>query len=343
MESAKGTTPTVGTSGSGVDIGELTHEIAAHIAGTDAEFGIYVRHLSSGAGVEVNADALYLMASTFKVPILIEALAQVHEGHITLEERIELTAQDQLPTSMILGNLEPGLRLTLRDLLTAMIISSDNTATDMVLRRIGIDRVARRLRAWGLDSTGFHLGVQGLFDEAFPGEDGGPTVVEAYRAAISRGPILDPATGDSDPVLAAAREAGARWDGLAAQRSLDNNVTSPRDMGTLLERLAGGDLLPAAHTHIVLDIMLRQQLNQRLARYLPVGVPFAHKTGTFYASHNDVGILYLPDGGRVIIAVYTVMNRERMLGDPLVALPYTESIDIAMGRIARSVYDAFTA
>ena len=103
--------------GNGSTSGALEGSGGAHIREADCEMGVYIRHLPSGETVSVNPDALYLMASVFKIPVLLEALAQVDEGECRLDERIELRADDQLPTSMILGNLQPGLRPTLRDLM----------------------------------------------------------------------------------------------------------------------------------------------------------------------------------------------------------------------------------
>ena len=323
------------------DLAQLQEAVEAHIREADAEIGVFIRHLPSGKAVSTNPDALYLMASVFKIPILLEALAQVDEGECRLDERIELHAEDQLPTSMILGNLQPGLQPTLRDLLTAMITVSDNTATDMVLRRIGIERVGRRLAAWGLTSTSLLMSVQGLFEHAFTWRDSPVSMVRAYRAAIARGPLVDPFSGAIDESFLEAMSRGANWEAVSAQRSLENNVTSPRDMASLLERLVTGELLSRESTGVALDILLRQQLNQRLPRYLPPTVPVGHKTGTFYTSRNDAGILYLPEGERIVIATFSVMRRERTEADPLQSVPYIDGVDGAMGRIARSAYDAF--
>lgn len=324
-----------------LDLAQLHETVEVHIREADAEFGVFIRHLPSGKTVSVDPDGLYLMASVFKVPILLEALAQVDEGECSLDERIELLVEDQLPTSMILGNLQPGLQPTMRDLLTAMITVSDNTATDMVLRHVGIERVGRRLAAWGLTSTSLLMSVQGLFEHAFTWRDTPVNLVRAYRAAIARGPLVDPFSGAIDENFLQAMSRGANWEAVSAQRSLENNVTSPRDMASLLERLVRGELLSRESTGVALDILLRQQLNQRLPRYLPPSVPVGHKTGTFYTSRNDVGVIYLPLGERIVIATFSVLKRERTEADPLQSVPYIDSVDGAMGRIARSAYDAF--
>jgi beta-lactamase class A len=319
----------------------LQEAVEQHIREADAEFGVFVRHLPSGAAVTTNPDRLYLMASVFKILILLEALAQVDEGHCRLDERIELRADDQLPYSMALGDLEPGLRPTLRDLLTVMISVSDNTATDMVLRRIGIERVARRLSRWDMESTSLRRNVGDMLDLASSWDDGSVSMVKAYRHALVRGPIVDPFSGAVDPGFFAITERGDNPNAVSAQRSRENNVTSPRDIASLLERLATGELLSKGSTGVALSILLAQKLKARLPRYLPPQVPLGHKNGTFYFSRNDVGILYLQGEERIVLATFAVLRKERVEADCLESVPYVDGVDAAMGKIARSAYDTF--
>ena len=75
-------------------------------------------------------------ASTIKVCILAEVYAQAEEGKLRLDERIEMTAADQVGGSGVLWWLNPGLHPTIYDLAMLMIIKSDDTATNM----LGIDR-----------------------------------------------------------------------------------------------------------------------------------------------------------------------------------------------------------
>lgn len=167
--------------------------------------------------------------------------------------------------------------------------------------------------------------------------------METYREAVSDGPLVDPLTGVVDSRFMEGLRRGPNYDALPAKLSLDNNVSSPRAMGELLERLVTGDLLSAGGTRIALDIMLRQQLNQRLPRFLSRSARMAHKTGTFNNARNDAGILYLPDGGKAVVVTYAILDRKHMHADPLESVPYIDRVDSAMGLIARSVYDAFVA
>jgi len=325
-------------------LGILQETIAHHIDDADvAEFGIYIRHIQSGATVEVNPEALYPMASVFKIPLLLETLAQVDEGRCALDERIELLPEHVLAPSGVLVELDAGLQLTLRDLLTLMIIVSDNTATDMVLDRIGRDRVMERLRAWGVETVSVQMGVTGLFDAGFGWPENEGSFVEAYRRAHTKGPMIDPLTGEADAALQVLLERGPNWDSIPTARTVENNVASPRGMGQLLERLIRGELLSELSTRVALDIMLRQQINQRIPRFLAETTAVAHKTGTFFASRNDAGIVYLPGGQQFVVVTFALLRRDRLEGDAREAAEAADRADRAMGYITRSAYDTFTS
>ena len=322
----------------------LKEAIARHVDDADvADFGVYIRHIQSGATVEIHPEALYPMASVFKIPLLLETLAQVDEGSCTLDERVELRPEHVLAPSGVLVELDAGLQPTLRDLLTLMIIVSDNTATDMVLDRIGRDRVMERLRAWGVETVSVQMGVAGLFDAGFGWSENEGSFVEAYRRSHAKGPMIDPLTGEADASLQALLERGPNWDSIATARTVANNVASPRGMGHLLERLMRGELLSEPCTRVALDIMLRQQINQRIPRFLPPTTAVAHKTGTFFASRNDAGIVYLPRGEQFVMVTFALLRRDRLEGDAKEAAEAADRADSAMGYITRSAYDTFTS
>jgi beta-lactamase class A len=244
----------------------------------------------------------------------------VDEGRQALDTRIELRQEDKVLPSGVLIELQPGLRPTLRDLLTLMIIQSDNTATDMVLTQIGIENVEARMRSFGFDAITIKMSVQGLFDATFESPD--PALLPYQAARL-------------------LKDTENNWEALTNRRSPENNVASPRQMAGLLERLVRGELLSAEMTTVALDILLRQQLNIRLPRFLPYGTAIAHKTGTFMQSRNDAGILFLEDGTHLIVVTFAILQRDLLEADPLVLVPYIDRVDSAMGYIARSAFDAF--
>lgn len=103
--------------------------------------------------ISFRAGEVFPSASVIKLPILVEAFRQVDEGLLDLSERRVLRAEDRVGGSGVLKELEPGVALTWRDLLTLMIVVSDNTATNMVIEKIGIDAVNASAQKWGLEQT----------------------------------------------------------------------------------------------------------------------------------------------------------------------------------------------
>jgi len=200
---------------SAVDLAALRGAIARPIEESEAEIGVALRHVESGMEVLIDADARYPMASVFKIPILVEALARVGEGRQALDTRVGLRAEDRVPPLGVLVTLEPGLRPTLKDLLMLMIVQSDNMATDAVLGLIGLESVERRMRALGLPTISVKMSVRGLFAATFEPVDPSLPPAEEARAVERQGPF---------------------WDAPTNRRTPENNVCSPRDMALLLER-----------------------------------------------------------------------------------------------------------
>jgi beta-lactamase class A len=113
-----------------------------------------VKHLGTGETFFLNADEVMPTASLIKLPILIEAYLQAVEGKIRLADILTLRDADKVPGSGILTeNFSEGATFPLRDALRLMTVFSDNTATNLVLDRIGIKAVNARMAAWGLKET----------------------------------------------------------------------------------------------------------------------------------------------------------------------------------------------
>ncbi len=92
----------------------------------------------------------------------------------------------------------------------------------------------------------------------------------------------------------------------------------------------------------MLAILLKQQLNDRLPRYLPPGTPCAHKTGTLPGIRNDSGIIYAGDNSHVAVTVFSRWDDEAVSHDPIASKEQPIAIDAAFGRIGRLLYDTFS-
>jgi beta-lactamase class A len=115
---------------------------------------VAVKHLVTGEEYYLNADAVMPTASLIKLPILVEAYLQADEGKINLGDKVTLHDADKVPGSGLLTyHFSDGASFPLRDAVRLMIAFSDNTATNLVLDKVGIGNVNQRMGAWGLPET----------------------------------------------------------------------------------------------------------------------------------------------------------------------------------------------
>jgi len=117
------------------------------------EFGFYAQRVDSNECISWNADEVFDPASVIKLPILAACRNKVLHGDLSLDEVVTLREDDKVPGSGVLKELCPGVSLKLEDLLTLMIIVSDNTATNMVLDRVKPAEVTAYVHQLGLTRT----------------------------------------------------------------------------------------------------------------------------------------------------------------------------------------------
>lgn len=134
--------------------GGLADRLAPLIKAHKGHVAVAVRHLDSGRSFFHRPDAVMPTASLIKVCVLIEAYLQADEGKFSLRDKLTLKEADKVPGSGILTyHFSEGAELPLRDCLRLMVVYSDNTATNLVLDRVGIKNVNRRMADWGLNQT----------------------------------------------------------------------------------------------------------------------------------------------------------------------------------------------
>src|SRR4051794_24598004 len=115
---------------------------------------IAVKHLGTDEAYFLNADRVMPTASLIKLPVLIETYLQDVEGKLKLSDNLTLRDADKVPGSGILtANFSDGATFPLRDAVRLMTVFSDNTATNLVLDRVGIKAVNERMKEWGLKET----------------------------------------------------------------------------------------------------------------------------------------------------------------------------------------------
>jgi beta-lactamase class A len=204
----------------------LDDAIKAKIDGFHGHVSLYAKNLDSGAAYGLAAEEPVRTASTIKLPILIECFSEAAEGKLNLGEMITLPEDEKVSGSGILQDLTAGDRLPVRDLMTLMIVLSDNTATNLILNRIGGNAVNARMAQLGLVET------------------------RVMRKILGKGTVA----GITEE---GAKPENQKW-GLGR--------TSPREMVGLLEKLYRGELVSKGASSDMLAILKKQRDHAGLAR-----------------------------------------------------------------------------
>jgi beta-lactamase class A len=231
----------------------------------DGVLGVAILDLTSGQELLVRPDEVFPQASSIKITVLAELYRQAEQsargakGNVALTDQYVVRSEDLVAESDILGGLTPGAtRLTLKDLATMMVAVSDNSATNVLIDRIGMANVEALLDRQGLRQT--HL----------------------------RRKMLD---------LRAAAEGR-------------ENVSTPREMMTLLERLFRGQVLSEPWQERFFQ-MLSTHKTGYLTRDLPDDLHIANKPGWLEGVRADSGVVFLERRPYVICVMTTYLADER--------------------------------
>jgi beta-lactamase class A len=302
--------------------------------------GIYVKHLTTGEEAAVQPDVVFEAQSVIKLGTAIRSYQLADDGQLDLDERVAVTRADCTVGTGVLQYFQEGLEPTLRDLLTAMIVTSDNSASGLLLARIG---GVAALNAWLAASgyAGTRLAQTGLDSFRFP-----YVLADAGHASLTATEVYALRTGDPgwagmtqerldsierEVTALAARPIG-ELRALARERNLPLSFAdmTPREAGRMLESIERATAVSETSSAELRVALLRQQLGERrLPRH--VVLPVGHKTGDSPPwDANDVGILYSPSGP--IVAAVFANDLDGV---------YEEEED-RIGRIGRVIVDYFT-
>ena len=117
------------------------------------EISVYAKDLETGETCAFQPDLPLVAASVIKLPILVEAFRREKAGELSMDEVFTIRPEMKVPSCGALTYLHDGLQVTLLDLCVLMIILSDNTATNMLIKRLGIEEVNAAMRSLGLEKT----------------------------------------------------------------------------------------------------------------------------------------------------------------------------------------------
>ena len=232
----------------------------------NATWGIYVKSLETGEEVAIDADRQMETMSTIKIPLMVEVLEQIKARKFKLTDKYTYVETDSEPGTGTIQRLDYGAVMTVKDLITMMIIVSDNTATEVLFRMVGgPEAVNARMQSLGLKTTR----AMNVPSKWFPALRSAATTEQFYR------------------------------DG-----KYPFGLSTPREMGRLLEMMERGTLVDKPSSDLMLRIMRGQLYRTRIPRYV-TGFTIPHKTGDFLPFvGDDVGVLEAP-GRTIVLSVFT--------------------------------------
>ena len=324
----------------------LAQAIESALQGFPARTGFYLKHLKTGDEVAVRADESFNSQSVIKIPIMVRAFQLAEQGMLMLDARVTLGRADLRDGTGVFQYADPGLSPTIRDLIQQMIITSDNTATDVMTTKVG---GVEALNAW-LEQSGYRMRMinrgyeyrrklLARLDPRFA------TLTAEETTGLQYGMTDNPLFEQYRPLFAGDR---AAWLDIVRnpanrQKHRDNQRTlmvedrtiwlgdiTAREIGRMLEAIERETIASPASATAMRTFMRRQLAGSRRLPHF-VDVPVAHKTGDSGNIANDVGIIYSRSGPIVIAFLATDITGS-----------YGEAED-RIGRIAQLVVNHFDA
>ncbi len=263
-------------SASNVELEQLKSQLQGIRQGFPGDMAVYMKNLKTGEEISLDADSVYETFSVIKIPIMATVLHQAEAGKFSLNDRITLKAADQRLPSGVLYTMQPGLNPTIRDLITLMIIISDNPATDLLADKVGRANVTSYMHELGLKDTSIKFSDLD-WDRTWLG-----TLDPSYRNATGDKTIQFPFNKFSEAQVQSAFSQTIYNAGIYFGHS------TARDVGRLLEMIQQNKLVSKPSSEFML---------------------VAHKTGDgqpFIA--NDAGILFVRNQP-VVLVVFTGHHR----------------------------------
>ncbi|MEQ8154412.1 MAG: serine hydrolase [Clostridiaceae bacterium] len=220
-------------------------EIKKYLESRTGNYSFYFEDLNSGFTYSYNENVKMIAAGCMKLPISVSLVKAVEEGKFTFLDKIKIEQKDKVYGTGIIH--EFGERdYTIFELLVAMLIQSDNTATNKIIDLLGMDKINENIREMNLKNT-----------------------------------ILNRKTTD--------------------ERAIKNgveNYTSAYDLSLTWKMLYKGQYITKENGTMLIDILRRQHIKNKLALYIPDDLKYdiSSKTGDKQGVENDTELIHLPKG-----------------------------------------------
>lgn len=266
---------------------DLQKQVAAIAAAHHGKVALWASDLKTGRVVELDADKPVQTASVIKLAILYEVMVEVREGKARWDEKITMPEKYAVGGSGFLQFFDTPMVLTLKDVMSLMVIVSDNTATDLMIDRLGVKAVNERLAKLGLKDTWLYKRIS--------------------KPAVGEMPADQPKFGLGKTT---AREMG--W----LMETIGKCQLHQTGMKDGVATFAAMDKDDAEVCKVALHLLRSQFYRDTVPRYLDVidsseeGSAIASKTGSLNAVRNDVAIV-ATKSGPVVISAFTYENADK--------------------------------
>lgn len=260
----------------------LDAQIRRIAVASSGDLAVYARKIGPGTAIVYNADDVFPTASIIKLVVFVSLFQLAEHKPSIFHDRVRLVLSDFVGGSEILDGYSIGSTISVDTLARAMIEQSDNTASNVLINYVGLDRIHATIERAGLGHT------------------------QLRRHFMDVNAIVHHS----------------------------QNLTTARDMGALLFQIERGahegvrTVASPTSCRKMIDILLRQEDRDKIARGLPRGVPLANKSGEIDGVRNDVGIVDPYGDSPYVIAVLTKNLDDFSLGN------------IAIRRVASAIHSA---
>jgi beta-lactamase class A len=250
---------------------------------------LHALDLESGREVRHRADEPVVLASVVKLAVLVELFRRFDAGELAPTDRVRVSPAGRSPGPTGLSVMRDDVELSWQDLAQLMIAVSDNAATDVIIGRLGKDRINATTRALGLERTTVRTTCGELYDQVLA--DLGITLEEM---------------SSPDLRLDADRLRGCRQ--LTPEHG---NPSTAEEMSRLLALIWRDQAASPESCAAMRRILYTQVWPHRISSGFEDGVRIGAKTGTLFTIRNEAGVVELPDGRRCAVAVFTVAHDAR--------------------------------
>lgn len=286
------------------------------LAGVGVAGFVHARAIDDDRETGLDPDEPVVLASVFKIAVCMELFRQVAAGEVDLAERHRIPAAGRSPGPVGLSVMSHDAELSLGDLAYLMMTISDNAATDVIMARVGLERIHATLRGLGLQRT------------VITGDCADLVRTMAAAAGVSGWEELAPRLGE--PEMQQRLRSCQALDAATATRSTLRETTS------LLAAIWRDEAGPPQVREGVGGLMAQQLCQARMAGGFPFPPWVGSKGGSLVSMVcNTAGVVDYLDGRRYAVAIFT--RPSRLPGQPRGA------IDQAMGNVTRLAVDHLDA